>query len=146
MKHPHGVINQSHINRKDDYLYRISIKCLIRNHEGNILVVKESGRPYWDLPGGGMDHGEDIKAAIARELNEEVGLESDFEYHIIAVEDPAYLPNAQVLQVRLIFSVSPSILPSRPGEEGDELLYIDPKTVEGSSHQPEKRVYQYSLL
>ena len=33
---------------KRDYLYRISIKALIYNDAGQILVVKEDGRPLWD--------------------------------------------------------------------------------------------------
>ncbi len=87
----HGVIDQSHLDRKNDYLFRISLKCLIKNEKGEILVVKEAARTWWDLPGGGMDHGEDIKAAIARELHEEVSLEGDFTYNIIDVDDPVHL-------------------------------------------------------
>ena len=58
---------------KRDYLYRISIKALIYNDAGKILVVKEDGRPLWDLPGGGMDYGETFELALKRELYEEVG-------------------------------------------------------------------------
>lgn len=86
-----GIIDQSHLDRKTDYLFRVSMKALVINEQGELLVVKETGRTWWDLPGGGMDHGEDIKAAIARELNEEVGLVGDFTYKVIAVEDPSFL-------------------------------------------------------
>jgi 8-oxo-dGTP pyrophosphatase MutT (NUDIX family) len=64
------------------------------NDQGEVLVVKEVGRTWWDLPGGGMDHGEDIKSALARELKEEVNLSSNFTYRVIDVEDPAYLSHA----------------------------------------------------
>ena len=40
---------------------------------GRFLVVKEDGRPLWDLPGGGMDYGETFESALKRELYEEVG-------------------------------------------------------------------------
>lgn len=82
-----GVITHSISSRRTDYLYRISIKCLIRNDKGEVLVVKETDRDWWDLPGGGMDHHENIKSAIARELKEEVGLEGDFTCDVIAVEE-----------------------------------------------------------
>lgn len=72
-KKPHGIIDQSELGRKTDYLYRVSIKGLIRNSKDEVLVVKEAGRTWWDLPGGGMDHDEDIKSALAREMHEEVG-------------------------------------------------------------------------
>ena len=73
-KKPHGIIDQSELGRKTDYLYRVSIKGLIRDTNGQVLVVKETGRTWWDLPGGGMDHDESIKSALAREMHEEVGL------------------------------------------------------------------------
>lgn len=141
---PHGKIDQSAYKRKDDYLYRVSIKSLIRNNEGLVLVVKESGRTWWDLPGGGMDHGEDIKSAIARELLEEVGLVGDFTYTIIDVDEPAYLPNANILQIRLIYEVIPLNLPSRHGIDTDEIAYINPSTLKDSMKQVEKKIYEYS--
>lgn len=140
---PHGLIDQSVLQRKNDYLYRLSLKGLIRDDTGRVLVVKESGRAWWDLPGGGMDHGEDIKAAIARELYEEVGLEGDFTYNIIDVDDPVYLSNANVLQVRLIFEVKPEVLPSRQGPEADEIAYLAPSILKESSHPIERKVYTY---
>lgn len=93
---PHGVIDQSHIHRKSDYLFRMSIKCLIKNKDGMVLVVKESGRTWWDLPGGGMDHGETIKEAMARELYEEVSLTGDFNHRLLTIENPTFLAHANV--------------------------------------------------
>lgn len=37
--------------------YRVSVKALIKDDSGNILVVKEN-QDTWSLPGGGLDHGE----------------------------------------------------------------------------------------
>lgn len=65
----HGIITHQ-TNRPIDYLYRLSLKALITNANGDILVVKEIGRHHYDLPGGGMDHGEDFRQALARELAE----------------------------------------------------------------------------
>lgn len=141
---PHGEIDQSALNRKNDYLYRISIKSLIKNKEGQVLVVKELGRTWWDLPGGGMDHGEDIKSAIARELEEEVNFIGDFKYSVIDVDDPAYLSNANVLQVRLVFEVIPELMPLEAGSDADEIMYIDPSELKNSQNEVERRVYEYS--
>lgn len=116
-----GAIDQPHLGRKDDYLYRLSLKGVIINDKNEVLVVKETGREFWDIPGGGMDHGESIKDALAREMHEEVGMTGDFEYQIIAIEDPMYLKNANVLQVRLIFRITPSVMEFAPGIDGDEI-------------------------
>ena len=143
---PHGAIDQSMHNRKNDYLYRVSMKSVITNQKGEVLVVKESGRTWWDLPGGGMDHGENIKSAIARELKEEVGLVGNFTHNIIDVEDPVHLNNANVLQVRLIFSVLPEVLPIKPGDEADEIMYIRPEELKDSDNSIERKVYEYATI
>lgn len=57
----HGVIKHPNSPRPTDYLFRVSLKCVIRNDAGEVLAVKEVGRDFWDLPGGGMDHGESIQ-------------------------------------------------------------------------------------
>ena len=120
----HGVVGHPDSSRKTDYLYRLSIKGIILNNAGEILFVKESGRDWWDLPGGGMDHGEDMKTAIAREMKEEVNLTGDFSYKIVHVDDPAELKNAKVLQVRLIFVIRPEVMEFSPGDDGDEVAFI----------------------
>ena len=56
-----------------------------------MLVVKEAGRNWWDLPGGGMDHGETINEAIARELKEEVDLNGDFSSAILRIQHTSKL-------------------------------------------------------
>jgi ADP-ribose pyrophosphatase YjhB (NUDIX family) len=73
-----GVINHSTSTRKTDYLFRLSLNGIVINDDDQILFVKEDGRDWWDLPGGGMDHGEDVKSALAREMHEEVNLNGDF--------------------------------------------------------------------
>lgn len=143
---PHGVINQQHINRRTDYLFRISLKALIWNERGQVLVVKEIGRTWWDLPGGGMDHNESIKDALARELYEEVGLNGDFTYEIIAVEEPKLLPDPNVWQMRLVFSVVPTQKSFQPGDEGDEVMFIDPAELKASDNNAERKVYEYARV
>lgn len=146
IKQPHGIINQSELGRKTDYLYRVSIKGLIKNSKGEVLVVKEAGRTWWDLPGGGMDHDENIKSALAREMYEEVGLTGDFTYKIIAVDNPGFLSHANVWQLRLIFEVVPEKLPSEAGNDADEIYYINPFELRDSEYSAERSVYEYASM
>lgn len=145
-KKPHGIIDQSELGRKTDYLYRVSIKGLIRNTDGQVLVVKEAGRTWWDLPGGGMDHDESIKSALAREMHEEVGLNGDFSYKVIAVDNPGFLSHANVWQLRLIFEVVPETLPTEAGNDADEIHYINPSELRDSEHSAERSVFEYASI
>lgn len=57
--------------------YRISAKALILNEQKEFLLCKEQNGK-WELPGGGIDFGEDPQSCIARELQEEMGLQTTF--------------------------------------------------------------------
>lgn len=142
----HGAIDQKHINRKTDYLFRISIKGLVRNDKGEILAVKERGRSWWDLPGGGMDHGENIKQALAREMYEEVRLTGDFTYGIITAEEPAFLRDVRVWQMRLVFEVKPVSMIFGIGDDGDAVAFINPEHLKNSDNHAERRMYEYARL
>lgn len=130
--------------RRNDYLYRVSVKCLIQNDKSELLVVKETGRHWWDLPGGGMDHGESIKKTIAREMKEEVNLTGEFSYEIVAVEEPDHLPAHNFWQIRLIYKVEPASMLFSAGADGDEVAFIDPDSFKNSKLEAERRVYAYS--
>lgn len=143
----HGIITHDDAaNRPTDYLYRVSLKCLIRNGAGEVLVVKETNRTTWDLPGGGMDHSEDIKTAIAREMREEVSMRGDFTYKVLAVEDPALLKPQNFWQIRLVFAVAPQAMEFAAGDDGDEIAFIDPATFKDSTAKSEQSVFKYAML
>ena len=56
--------------------YRVSIKAIIRDADGRVLLLQEKDNT-WELPGGGMEHGETPTDALARELAEETGYSMD---------------------------------------------------------------------
>ena len=148
LQNSQGIVNSINSpERRTDYLYRLSLKAIIRNDKGEILVVKEIDRDWWDLPGGGMDHNEDIKSALARELNEEINLVGNFTYRVIAVDSPKYLETHDFWQVRLIFEIKPEIMKFSPGPEGDEVKFVDPSIFENSDIVTEQWIFkQYQQL
>jgi len=59
-----------------------SVKVIIRNGHGEILVLKDAGTPWWDFPGGHMQEGESMEGALIREAKEECGLEVNIQRRI----------------------------------------------------------------
>lgn len=57
---------------------RIGVYGICRDEAGRILLVRGSQRAHlpgvWQIPGGGVDHGEDPADALVREFLEETGL------------------------------------------------------------------------
>jgi 8-oxo-dGTP diphosphatase len=78
---------------------RIRVSAILRRGSRILLIRQEKpGREYWLLPGGGVNGGETLVAALHRELAEEVGFDEE-----IPVEGP----------VAIAESISPMGLPAK---------------------------------
>ncbi len=142
----YGAIIHPGEHLRKDSLFRASLKAVIFNERQQILVVKERGRDWWDIPGGGLEHGETIKEALARELNEEVSLSGDFEFEPLLVEDPRYLNTHNLYQMRITFIVRPSSMIFKSGIDGDEVQFVDADQYRESDLWTERQIFKYSQL
>jgi 8-oxo-dGTP diphosphatase len=57
----------------------VAARAVVMDEGGRVLLIRRAGNVYldpgrWELPGGKMDHGEALEAALAREVGEETGL------------------------------------------------------------------------
>ena len=55
----------------------LGVRAVVIDREGRIFLVKHSYVSGWHLPGGGVEAGETITQALARELREEGNIELD---------------------------------------------------------------------
>ncbi len=96
---------------KEKDLYQVSLKLILKNKEGAILILKgaEGGTysGYYDLPGGRIDTDEfstPIETIIGREIKEEIG---DIKYSLnskpVAVGRHALIKNEKETHILYIF-------------------------------------------
>jgi 8-oxo-dGTP pyrophosphatase MutT (NUDIX family) len=55
----------------------LGASALVTDEAGNVLVVEPTYKPFWEVPGGMVEAGEDPRTACLREVREEIGLDID---------------------------------------------------------------------
>lgn len=135
----HGVIPHPTVDGQNDYLFRISVKALVFNNKNEILLVREGGKD-WDIPGGGIDHGESIEDTLRRELEEEINLTDHFTYKVVSVENPTFVESHHFWLVRIIYAVWPDNLELSAGEDGEEIRFVSINELKQSKSRYE-RIY-----
>jgi len=121
---------------------RTAVVAIVRNDEGRVLLTKRAIPPYlgkWVMPGGKIDLGEPITAALKREVREEVGLDVHVEGLVDIFE---ITPSSEHSDhyVILYYMVSPRSGNLVFNEEISEVIWADRETLslleitEGTRH------------
>lgn len=58
----------------DEVLIMVGARCLLRDDQGRILLIRRSDNGLWAVPAGGMELGESVRQCAIREVYEETGL------------------------------------------------------------------------
>lgn len=95
-----------------DALYRVSVKLLIVR-DGTLLTVQEP-QGWYGIPGGGINHGQDLYEGLLRELDEELGITSVTPETISPL--PSIVSNAGVIdgipRLTLFYTTHQEVQPS----------------------------------
>jgi len=102
------------------------VAALIRDEAGRVLLVRKRGTTAFMQPGGKRDSGEDDIAALAREIDEELGcrlvrdsIQPLGEFNAISANEPGWGVRASLYEV----DVTGDIVPKA---EIDVTVWIDP--------------------
>lgn len=68
----------------------VSVRAVIANTAGDILLVRRSDNQEWVLPAGSMELDESVYEACVREVREETGLEVEAATLIAVYSDPRW--------------------------------------------------------
>jgi len=121
--------------------YRVSVKALVKDKGGRVLVLKEN-QDTWSLPGGGLDHGEMPEDGIRRELQEELGVSPT--HAAPAKSLTFYLESRQSWLMWIVYEVSLASDDFTLGHGVTEALYIDLNELKDSQDIFEQQVVRAS--
>ena len=95
-------------------------------YKGEMVVVFSAAKGYWGPPGGGVEAGESVEEAVAREVKEETNMRV-VSQRLIGFQD-VFEPTRIVTQTRSACIVEP-FGPFEKDPDGDvtEIKLIDPK-------------------
>lgn len=82
-----------------------SVTAVVRNRDGDLLLIHKTDNDLWALPGGGHDIGEGIGDTVAREVEEETGIRVTVEGISGLYTDPEHVMAYDDGEVRQQFSI-----------------------------------------
>lgn len=124
--------------------YRVSAKAIVVV-DGKLLLIRENGN-HWDLPGGGVEHLEEIDVALKREVKEETELE------IVDIESSSLQPwitydfddGWEKPILYLVYKVTTS---GKPKQSNNTVIeFFDKKGVEKASFEKHIEKFKPSLI
>ncbi len=120
--------------------YRISVKALVLDEtRTKFLIVKEE-KGVWELPGGGLDWGTTPQEDLAREIKEEMGLETAW-----VAEHPSYFLTCKnrtgMWIANLLYETKLGSLDFTPSDECVEVAFVAPPDIESFNALENVRVF-----
>lgn len=95
--------------------YSVGAICVIEGDDGQVLLIRQSYRNRWGLPGGLLARGEEAADAAKREVREEVAMEIDL------VGSPTVFVDAHLRRVDVIYKARPTSDESEPVPSSPEI-------------------------
>ncbi|MCI4081590.1 NUDIX domain-containing protein [Streptomyces sp. MMS21 TC-5] len=121
-----------------------SVTAVVRDEQGNLLLIHKTDNNLWALPGGGHDAGETIAQTVVREVEEETGIAVVVEDIIGLYTDPQHVMAYDDGEVRQQFSICFHARPIRgtlrTSSESKEVRWVSPADLDELDIHPSMRL------
>lgn len=112
--------------------YRVSVRAMIFNEQREIMLVREEAGNDFNLPGGGLDHGETPHDCLVRELREEINLSSPFTENLLSVQT-RWLESKKAWLMEIVYTIQYEELIFDVDAGIDEMRWVNPQTIDDST-------------
>lgn len=82
-----------------------AVSAIVPDQDGRILLIRRTDNNYWSIPGGGLEPGESVRQATAREVMEETGIACEATGLVGIYSDPNHVAAYDDGEVRQEFSI-----------------------------------------
>ena len=82
-----------------------AVSVIVPDSDGGILLIRRTDNSYWAIPGGGVEPGESVSQAAAREVREETGMECEVTGLVGIYSYPGHVAAYDDGEVRQEFSI-----------------------------------------
>lgn len=120
------------------YVARMGVYAVLLRGGDVLLTVQRDPRPEVQLPGGGVDPGEQPLAALHREVAEETGWRIAAPRRVGAFRRFTYMPEYQLWAEKIchVYAARPTRRLGPPSEAGHEAIWSDTATARGLLRNP----------
>lgn len=121
-----------------EQLFFVGVKAIIQNQDGDVLVLladtstfQDNTQPYWDIPGGRIEHGDSEIETLQKELQEEIGNKATQYYLLDTVFSQHQIPYGGGNKAGLLLRVWGVVLDDDAeiviSDEHTEFRWVQPK-------------------
>jgi ADP-ribose pyrophosphatase YjhB (NUDIX family) len=122
----------------------VAVTAVVVDDNGQLLLIRRSDSGLYAIPGGAVELGETLTAAVRREVMEETGIAVEVTGLVGVYSDPEHVIEFSDGEVRQEFSVCFRAAPvggnPRTSEESTEVLWVGAEALDGLDIHPSIRL------
>jgi ADP-ribose pyrophosphatase YjhB (NUDIX family) len=121
-----------------------AVSAIVTDDQGRILLIRRTDNKYLAIPGGGVEPGESVSQATAREVKEETGMDCEVTGVVGIYSNPNHVAAYDDGEVRQQFSIcfTTNLLGGTPtpSNESSEVRFVSPDDIPGLDMHPSIRL------